>query len=385
MRIFCYRKSSACSIGETRMEKSMGELDFICRTTDSTNLLGILDIPASIAVSVAKFMTGVVGLHLPNGDVWRVRYNREFRRIEGLQAVMKQYNVSCYHMLSFKYYGGTEFGLQIFNQYAIETHYSTPPENVDKDVVALNDSSSHFDTMLELSEYEKDKLHACWFLNAYTTFTAEYIFVITDEHLQPTEWTLFNGYFTAAGNLLYGLKNLMTTYGVKEEYVMFFEFVGISFFYVTIYNEEGEEIFNKLAEKLMLRTLVEGIKVPENIVHEPDVTARADNEDFHARERKRKRREAVDLTSFLVTLLKSHVDQHGHGMYLPRYLIPIFRSWNKSTEIKLVMKGKTWTVAVLRRNKTCRFGVGWNLFTLQNKLRVGEKLILSTWKKTPLK
>ena len=36
--------------------------------------------------------------------------------------------------------------------------------------------------------------------------------------------------------------------------------------------------------------------------------------DFHARERKRKRREAVDLTSFLVTLLKSHVDQHGHGM-----------------------------------------------------------------------
>ena len=54
----------------------------------------------------------------------------------------------------------------------------------------------------------------------------------------------FNGYFTVAGNLIYGLKNLMTTYGVKEKYVMFFEFVGISSFYVTIYNEEGEDIFN---------------------------------------------------------------------------------------------------------------------------------------------
>lgn len=71
----------------------------------------------------------------------------------------------------------------------------------------------------------------------------------------------FNGYFSVYGNLLYGLKNLMTTYGVKEKYVMFFEFVGISSFYVTIYNEEGEDIFNTLAEKLMLRTLVEGEKV----------------------------------------------------------------------------------------------------------------------------
>lgn len=63
--------------------------------------------------------------------------------------------------------------------------------------------------------------------------------------------------------------------------------------------------------------------------------------------------------------------------FLPKYLIHIFRTWNKSTEINLVMKGKTWNVAVLRRKKSCRFGVGWNLFTLQNKLKVGKKLIFS--------
>lgn len=135
-------------------------------------------------------MTGVVGLHLPNGDVRTARYNMEFRRIEGLQALMKQYNVRSYHMLAFKYYGGTEFGLEIFNQYAVEINYSNPPENVGNKVVSLNGSSSHFDTMMELTEYEKDKLHACWVLNAYSTFTAEYIMVITDEHLQPTKWTL---------------------------------------------------------------------------------------------------------------------------------------------------------------------------------------------------
>lgn len=36
--------------------------------------------------------------------------------------------------------------------------------------------------------------------------------------------------------------------------------------------------------------------------------------DFYVRERKRKKHEAIDLTSFPVILLKSHVDQHGHGV-----------------------------------------------------------------------
>lgn len=40
---------------------------------------------------------------------------------------------------------------------------------------------------------------------------------------------------------------------------MFFEFVGLSSFYVTIYNEEGEDLFNKLTDKLMLRTLLKGL------------------------------------------------------------------------------------------------------------------------------
>lgn len=79
----------------------------------------------------------------------------------------------------------------------------------------------------------------------------------------------FHAYFSRAGNLLYGLKNLMTTAGVKEKYVVFFEFVGNSSFYVTIYNEEGEDIFNKLAEKVVLRNLVEGdntLAIKESIV-----------------------------------------------------------------------------------------------------------------------
>lgn len=141
-------------------------------------------------MSVAKFMTGVVGLHLPNGALWHGRYNMGLRRIEGLEELMKQYNVKSYHLLAFMYYGGTEFGLQIFNHYAVEINYSSPVQNLGNDALSVIDSSFKYDNMMEENEYEKDKMHACFGFNAYTTFSAEYLIVTTYEHLVTKDWTM---------------------------------------------------------------------------------------------------------------------------------------------------------------------------------------------------
>ena len=61
-------------------------------------------------------------------------------------------------------------------------------------------------------------------------------------------------YFSKNGDLLYGLKDLMIKYSVRENCTMFFNYIGNSTFYVTIYNEAGMGIFNDLPEKLSLHT-----------------------------------------------------------------------------------------------------------------------------------
>ena len=42
--------------------------------------------------------------------------------------------------------------------------------------------------------------------------------------------------------------------------------------------------------------------------------------------------------------------------------------------MKLIMKSKHYQLAILRRKKTCRLGLGWNEFTQKNKLHVGQQL-----------
>lgn len=42
---------------------------------------------------------------------------------------------------------------------------------------------------------------------------------------------------------LEGLQKLIVQYLVKEQYVLFFDFVGRSHFLVSIYNDKGEDVF----------------------------------------------------------------------------------------------------------------------------------------------
>ena len=145
------------------------------------------DISSPIAEKLAKILYGPVGLHLPNCAVFVGQYNKELKRIEGLAALMKEYNVKIYQILSFKHYGGTEFRVEIFNQYAVEIYYAPTEKCVGKKVVSANDSSGK---MIKMADYERDKLHASFSFNAYTTFTAEHILEIKEEHLVARDWNL---------------------------------------------------------------------------------------------------------------------------------------------------------------------------------------------------
>lgn len=76
---------------------------------------------------------------------------------------------------------------------------------------------------------------------------------------------VYRCYFSKTSKLLFGLKTLMTQYGFRENYTIFFDYIGNSTFYASIYNEDGMEIFNELPQKLSAYTVITQ-KAPEVIV-----------------------------------------------------------------------------------------------------------------------
>lgn len=110
--------------------------------------------------------------------------------------------------------------------------------------------------------------------------------------------------------------------------------------------------------------------------------------------------ECEDL-SFSVVLKKSHIDQMGHGVvcflhkrfynflklkmfikmfslcfqYMPPLMWPICREWGKKTTVSLSLGEQEWDVQVLRSKNVFRFGIGWNNFTFDNNLQVGQVIL----------
>lgn len=67
---------------------------------------------------------------------------------------------------------------------------------------------------------------------------------------------VYSCYFSKNNKLLFGLKKLMIDYGVKEHFTIFFDYVGKSKFYGSIFNKDGLEIFYSEQEKLKSNNLV---------------------------------------------------------------------------------------------------------------------------------
>lgn len=80
--------------------------------------------------------------------------------------------------------------------------------------------------------------------------------VYVDIKLYLVDGYEFGAFVCGNSHLMIGLKKLLEKYEVEEDYVLLFEFVGRSSFYVTIYNSSGMNIFNDLPEKLLLTDLM---------------------------------------------------------------------------------------------------------------------------------
>lgn len=55
-------------------------------------------------------------------------------------------------------------------------------------------------------------------------------------------------------------------------------------------------------------------------------------------------------------------------------MLTTYRSWKNGYIVTLSYGDGSWKVALHRRNKMCRFGLGWNLFTKDNEFAIGQNL-----------
>ncbi|KAK1370882.1 hypothetical protein POM88_036974 [Heracleum sosnowskyi] len=186
---------------------------------------------------------------------------------------------------------------------------------------------------------EHEKGHMKWFkiMNSETLLTGELelpkVFVkelgwmvCNDIHLYLPDGYEFGGFICGGSNLMIELKNILEKYEVHEDYVIFFEFVGRSSFYVTIYNSYGMNIFNHLPEKFLLKDLIS--KFEREVIVLSDSSMEVSN-GMEVEQQTEATTQTNNIiippsqigsveNSFIVVLKPSHVDQQGHGVKLEK-------------------------------------------------------------------
>ncbi|KAK1360715.1 hypothetical protein POM88_045189 [Heracleum sosnowskyi] len=189
----------------------------------------------------------------------------------------------------------------------------------------------------------------------------------------------YTGFFCKTSNLMIGLKPLFEKYSIDEHYVLFFEYIGHSTFFLTVYNNYAMSIFNHLFDKLLLADVLKKYE-PELIVLSEssfDFVEDSNKMEFESHEPSGRQfasssNAVCNVNSFTVVLKLSHVNQTGHGVYFGRNLFSLYRTWKNGKIVTLLCGGKSWEVAIHRKKKMCRFGKGWDDFTKDNDLGVGK-------------
>lgn len=67
--------------------------------------------------------------------------------------------------------------------------------------------------------------------------------------------TKYIAIFCGLNNILYGPEELFNKYSMRESFFLFFDYVGPSSLYVTVYNTDCLDIFNGVPNKMTLKDI----------------------------------------------------------------------------------------------------------------------------------
>ena len=133
-------------------------------------------LPSAFAVVFGTMGLNNIGLRLPMKNTLIGRYVSSSETVEGIDNLMEYYNVNPCYVFALEYIGGTEFALEIFNEYGVEVDYSTSSACGRKGV-------------FDLTEIQKEKIFSTFSHEACSCFDLECDFVITKTHLEGRSWT----------------------------------------------------------------------------------------------------------------------------------------------------------------------------------------------------
>lgn len=92
-------------------------------------------------------------------------------------------------------------------------------------------------------------------------FVSEFGWMLSEDvKLYLPDGSEYSVYLCGSKALMIGLKKMLKKYGVKENYVVFFEYLGRSSFYITLYNAFGVDIFDSMHEKLLLLDVIKKLE-----------------------------------------------------------------------------------------------------------------------------
>lgn len=121
---------------------------------------------------------------MPSGDIWFGKYVNGNYYIEGLENLMLFYGVRPYHIAVFRFLGGGDFKLQIFNECGVEIFYPFSTTSTDNCEVKRNDPFAVVAKM-KLSKFEIDKLQSTSGYSTVYNFLGFHDIVICKKHLSP--------------------------------------------------------------------------------------------------------------------------------------------------------------------------------------------------------
>ncbi|KAK1390082.1 hypothetical protein POM88_018260 [Heracleum sosnowskyi] len=88
--------------------------------------------------------------------------------------------------------------------------------------------------------------------------------------------------FCAFKNLLYGMKKLFSKYNVAEDFVLFFDYVGRSHFFVSIYSNNCFDILDGLSDKTLLMDVLNSTTCPVVVLSDDSSDGDAGTENINS-------------------------------------------------------------------------------------------------------
>lgn len=126
---------------------------------------------------------------MPFKKTWLGRFVSVSQTIEGIENLLKAYRVNPCCIFLFEHIGGSEFKVEIFNEYAVEVDYKKTLSCLQYSDQNREIRASSGESIFGTSALQKDKLQSTFTYNACSYFDGELEFVIDSKHLEGNKMT----------------------------------------------------------------------------------------------------------------------------------------------------------------------------------------------------